>query len=532
MPLLVQLGAGAIGRGFIAPLFAGAGWQVALLDADRVLVEELARRRSYLLTEIGESGERRIKVPVHAALHVADPACAELLAACDLAASAVGLANLPRLGGLLADALARRTRPLDLLLCENGAEAPQRLRAAVAAPAGAAGLGIVRCSIGRMVPVPGRGADLRAEAWHHLPVARRDFLGPPPEVPGLEPADDFALVASQKLHLHNLTHACLAYGGARRGLALIADCAADPALAAAARAAGAEVAEALGRRHGPAARASSLALLDGLMRRYRLRALGDQVARVGRDPWRKLAADDRLLGAARLCLAEGVEPRAIAGAIADACAWRIADDEPGAGRWRSLQPGGPAALLAGTITTEDPLMTLIDLAQQRRAAAARLEAAGVQLLAEEEARLEIADFGLGRFDEFGLAIHVYVNTSRCCAKELAMLPGQVCPEHRHPPVDGDPGKEETFRVRSGLIHLFLPGPGDRQSAAALLPADKRGTVSALRRVTLHPGEQCTLPPDTPHWFAAGPEGAVVSEFSTRSRDEADVFLDPAIRRVG
>lgn len=40
----------------------------------------------------------------------------------------------------------------------------------------------------------------------------------------------------------------------------------------------------------------------------------------------------------------------------------------------------------------------------------------------------------------------------------------------------------------------------------------------------------TLPPDTLHWFQAGEEGAIVSESSTKSVDESDVFTDPEIRR--
>ena len=40
----------------------------------------------------------------------------------------------------------------------------------------------------------------------------------------------------------------------------------------------------------------------------------------------------------------------------------------------------------------------------------------------------------------------------------------------------------------------------------------------------------TIPPDTLHWFQAGAEGAVVSEFSSTSIDEADVFTDPDIQR--
>ena len=59
--------------------------------------------------------------------------------------------------------------------------------------------------------------------------------------------------------------------------------------------------------------------------------------------------------------------------------------------------------------------------------------------------IEIAEFGLGDFDHFGLEVVVYVNTDRCCAKELILTPWQICTEHRHPPFDGTLGKEETFR---------------------------------------------------------------------------------------
>jgi D-lyxose ketol-isomerase len=145
----------------------------------------------------------------------------------------------------------------------------------------------------------------------------------------------------------------------------------------------------------------------------------------------------------------------------------------------------------------------------RERAAAALAAAGIVLTPEEREAIELADFGLGDFERTGLAIVVYVNTERVCAKELVMLPHQTCPEHRHPPVDGEPGKEETFRCRTGTVHLHVEGHGE---------------------VVLHPGEQFTIPPDTLHWFQAGEEGAIVSEFSTRSRDESDVFTDPRIVR--
>jgi D-lyxose ketol-isomerase len=147
--------------------------------------------------------------------------------------------------------------------------------------------------------------------------------------------------------------------------------------------------------------------------------------------------------------------------------------------------------------------------EARERAAAMLERAGIVLTPAERAGIEVADFGLGRLEEIGLQLVVYVNTERVCAKELVLFPGQLCPEHRHPPAAGEPGKEETFRCRLGTVHLHVEGHDE---------------------LVLAPGEQFTIMPDTLHWFQAGDEGAVVSEFSTRSRDEYDVFSDPRIVR--
>jgi D-lyxose ketol-isomerase len=61
--------------------------------------------------------------------------------------------------------------------------------------------------------------------------------------------------------------------------------------------------------------------------------------------------------------------------------------------------------------------------------------------------------------------------------------------------------------------------------------DYAGPHTAAREIALGPGGQHTIPPNTLHWFQAGPEGAVVSEFSSTSRDELDVFTDPAIVRA-
>lgn len=175
-------------------------------------------------------------------------------------------------------------------------------------------------------------------------------------------------------------------------------------------------------------------------------------------------------------------------------------------------------------------MTPDAIARYRQQAADMLAAAGIVLTDAERESLEIADLGLGEFDTSGLALVVYVNTARVCAKELVLLPGQSCPQHRHPPVGGEPGKEETFRCRSGEVYLYVPGPA-ASSPMAKPPTHRASTYTVFHEVVLRPGEQYTIPPDTWHWFQGGPAGAVVSEFSTRSTDEHDIFVDPQIRRT-
>lgn len=125
---------------------------------------------------------------------------------------------------------------------------------------------------------------------------------------------------------------------------------------------------------------------------------------------------------------------------------------------------------------------------------------------------------------------MYVNTDRVCAKELIMTPNQTCPEHRHPPVGSEPGKEETFRCRYGKVYLYVEG----ESAAnpgTTPPESPEGSYTAFNEIVLNPGEQFTIYPNTKHWFKSGADGAVVSEFSTKSRDGLDIFTDKRIIRV-
>lgn len=177
-------------------------------------------------------------------------------------------------------------------------------------------------------------------------------------------------------------------------------------------------------------------------------------------------------------------------------------------------------------------MTRAEVEKWQRTAKTYLDKAGIVLTPEEEKQIEIADLGLGEFEQTGLALVVYVNTERCCAKELVLLPRQTCPQHKHPPIPrlNYEGKEETFRCRWGEVYLYVSGEPTPQPKAQP-PQHRAQTYTVWHEVVLRPGDQYTIMPQTWHWFQGGPEGAVVSEFSTRSVDEEDLFTDPDIRRI-
>ena len=169
--------------------------------------------------------------------------------------------------------------------------------------------------------------------------------------------------------------------------------------------------------------------------------------------------------------------------------------------------------------------------QVRKEALNFYAAAHITLTDAEKEGLEVADFGLNDVRNIGLELITYVNTKKCCAKEMVLLPGQICPEHRHvpmPEIHYD-GKEETFRCRYGEVFLYVEG--EPTPSPMFTPPEKyKPHMTVWHEVRLLPGQQYTLYPNTKHWFASG-MGAVISEFSTTSYDEYDIFTDPNIIRV-
>ena len=153
----------------------------------------------------------------------------------------------------------------------------------------------------------------------------------------------------------------------------------------------------------------------------------------------------------------------------------------------------------------------------------------IVLTKEELDSIDYADFGLNNIEEEGLNLILYINNDRYCAKEMVLLENQTCPEHKHPDINGKPGKQETFRCRWGRVHLFVEGDS-KDTWTVQPPEGSKEYYTSTKEIVLNAGEQYTIDPGIKHWFKAGEDGAVISEFSSPSYDEYDIFTNPNIKR--
>ncbi|HEY3409488.1 MAG TPA: hypothetical protein VGK53_15055 [Propionicimonas sp.] len=328
----VIFGAGSVGRGFLGQLLCEAGWAVTFLDVSTELVAALATTGGYPHVTVGATGPVRTVISPVTALDVRDAGAAvEALVDAELAATSVGARALPAVADTLALAIARRVElgrpPLNVLLAENVHDCAGVMRALLSerlpqlSTTLAASVGLIETSIGRMIPAatqlgPEPGLVV-TEAYKLLPYDGTATLGGVLDVPGMvwDASVPFSYYGDRKLYVHNLGHCFAANLGLLAGDELLCEAIGQPGIRYVVRAAMTESALALAAKY----RVSPGPLfdhVDDLLHRFDNAALGDINERVARDPERKLAAGDRLVGALRGALELALPSRHLSLAVA------------------------------------------------------------------------------------------------------------------------------------------------------------------------------------------------------------------------
>ena len=325
----VMYGGGNIGRGFIGMLFSRSGYAVSFVDVAPAVIHDLNERGRYPVRILSGESYEDIWVENVSAVDGKDAdAVAEAIASADIMATAVGVNVLPYIiPNIAAGIRLRRSQngaPLNILICENLMDADKILHEKISALLDGEDLawmeenvGLVECSIGRMVPVQTEemkdGDPMRVcvERYGFLPVDRDAFKGEIPAIQGMVPFSPFDFYIKRKLYIHNMGHATCAYLGDLLGDSFIYESIGRAEVYRIVRGAMEESARALSLRYSVPF-LTILDHVDDLLVRFTNKALMDTCKRVGGDPARKLSPSDRLIGSSLLCEEMGVVPACIA----------------------------------------------------------------------------------------------------------------------------------------------------------------------------------------------------------------------------
>jgi mannitol-1-phosphate 5-dehydrogenase len=358
----LHFGAGNIGRGFLGQLYWESGFITNFVDVSTELVDALHERREYPIHLVGEYTRVLRITNVDAVIASDMGSIADLILRGDIISTAVGAHALPRLGEVLARGLEKRfsrtnAPPINILICENLSGGDKILHDAVFEALSPdfvdvveARVGFVMASIGRMVPVMTKKQHAKdpllvcVEPYRDLPVNMDAVKGMLPPVRHIQLKSNFDGYIARKLYVHNLSHAATAYLGYLFGHEYTCQAIQDKRILEKVEACVEESIQAIHKKYG-------LGIIDleehaeDLIERYNNKGLADTVARVARDPIRKLGLTDRIIGAGQLCVEQGIRPEAIAFIAAAAMRYDAADDPAALEVQRMKKEGGIAAVI-------------------------------------------------------------------------------------------------------------------------------------------------------------------------------------------
>lgn len=345
---MLQFGAGNIGRSFIGQLFSRSRYEVIFVDINKELVKELNKKRKYKLAiKRNELPDEIILIENVRAINGGDKeAVIREIADADIVATAVGKHALPQIVQVIALGLQlrykkRRKNPLDIIIAENIRNGADYLRKELENflpeeyPFDKL-VGLVESSIGKMVPLmkeEDKKKDLLwvfAEPYNTLIVDKKGFKNPLPQVRDLWAVENIKAYVDRKLFIHNLGHSASAYFGYQYNseMTFIYEALEVPEIYKTVRECMKQSAVALNRAYLKDLTPQDLQNhIDDLLFRFQNKSLGDTIFRVGRDLYRKLDKNERLIGPMLLSQRQGTPYNKIKKAFYTALDFKAKDEK-------------------------------------------------------------------------------------------------------------------------------------------------------------------------------------------------------------
>lgn len=333
MKTAVQFGAGNIGRGFMGQLFWEAGYKTWFVEYSKEIVDMLNDAGEYPLRLLDAYSKQELDLVIDRfeAVHTGEQEnIADIFMEAEVAGTAVGERSLESIAALVAAGIQKRMEagkaPLDIYMCENMYGAGDTLKKYVYAllPGNAKtwaekNIGFVSTSVARMVPAPDKRFEKEgplfvvADSYHQLPYDNPARRAPEPPIKGLKGVSNFKAEVERKLYTHNLGHAAMGYIGYLKGYKYVHEPFGDSFLRPIFDGALEETAGALVKMYPEDIDPEEhREIRKDVKVRFGNPMLMDALTRVARDPLRKLGANDRLVGSAKLCMDYGIFPENIA----------------------------------------------------------------------------------------------------------------------------------------------------------------------------------------------------------------------------
>jgi len=345
---MLQFGAGNIGRSFIGQLFSRSGYEVVFVDINKELVKELNKKRVYkLVIKRNELPDEIILIENIRAIDSFDKeAVIREIVDADIIATAVGKHALPQIVPVIAQGFQLRYKkrgknPLDIIIAENLRNAADYLRKELKNflpeeyPFDKL-VGLIESSIGKMVPLMKEEDKKRdlvwiyAEPYNTLIVDKKGFKNPLPQVRDLWAVENIKAYVDRKLFIHNLGHSISAYLGyqCNSEMTFIYEALEVPEIYKTVRECMKQSAVALNRTYPKDLTLQDLQNhIDDLLFRFQNKSLGDTIFRVGRDLYRKLDKNERLVGPMLLAQRQGTPYNKIKRAFYTALDFKAKDEK-------------------------------------------------------------------------------------------------------------------------------------------------------------------------------------------------------------
>ncbi|MCJ7582671.1 MAG: mannitol-1-phosphate 5-dehydrogenase [Candidatus Aminicenantes bacterium] len=345
---MIQFGAGNIGRSFIGQLFSRSGYEVVFIDINKELIRKLNEKRAYkLIIKRNEFPDEIILIENVRAIDGYDKeAVIREMADADIIATAVGKYALPQIVPIIAQGLQlkyekRGKNPLDIIIAENFRNVSDYLRKELKSylpreyPFDGL-VGLIESSIGKMVPLmkeEDKKRDLLwvfAEPYNTLIVDKKGFKNPLPNIRDLWAVENIKAYVDRKLFIHNLGHSASAYLGYQFNpkMTFIYEALEVPEIYKTVLECMKQSAVALNRAYSKDLTLQDLQNhIDDLLFRFQNKSLRDTVFRVGRDLYRKLDKNERLVGPMLLAQRQGTPYHKIKSVFYAALGFKAKDEK-------------------------------------------------------------------------------------------------------------------------------------------------------------------------------------------------------------